>query len=140
MTYTIQDVSENVRDIKGQYGPLKVYKLKLEGESETVDYLLSPASPTPRIGDIIEGIIGHNSFGAYFKKDKKPFTPGGGDAKRSPIANTDAMFVSYAKDMYIAYLNTINWDFTKLDDISFNLLMSNVKDAADILRQTGDNT
>ena len=132
MNYVITDVSTKVRDINTKFGQMQVYKLHLEGETEPVDLMQSPKSPTPSIGDILEGTIGHNDFGAYFKKDKKPFTPNAPSGK--PVANTDAMYVSYAKDLMVAYLNAINWDFTKLDEVSFNLMVNNVADASKTLK------
>lgn len=135
MTYTIENISTNVRDVNTKYGSMKVYKLGLEGEAETVDYMISPKTPTPSIGDILEGTIGHNDFGAFFKKDKKPFTP---QSPAGRVTNTDAMYVAYAKDLMIAYLNAINWDFTKLDEVAFNLMLHTVGEASKTLREFGE--
>jgi hypothetical protein len=129
MTYTIEQVG-TPKDINTKYGDMKVYKIRLEGELDTVDYMISSKSPAPSIGDILEGTIGHNDFGAYFKKDKKPYTPG---VQSKPVANTDAMYTSYAKDLVIAYMNAISWDFAKFDEVAINLLQQNVRDIAKIL-------
>lgn len=129
MKYTIQDVSRTVKDVNTKFGEMKVFKLQLEGENDEVDYMTSPKSPIPRVGDILEGTIGHNDYGAFFKKDRKPFEP----QASKPVANTDAMYVAYAKDIMIAYMNALNWDFDKLDEVQLNLALQFVAEGAKTL-------
>lgn len=133
MKYTIGAVADVVKDINTKYGEMKIYKIRFEEAEETMDYMISPKTDAPSVGDILEGTIGHNDFGAYFKKDKKPFTPNQSYASK-PVANTDAMYVAYAKDLMIAYMNSISWDFTKLDEVSFNLTVGIVTEAAKLLQ------
>jgi len=73
-TYTIRAVSKQVRDYNGQYGPMKSYKIALDGAGadpqEAIELSQKPDTAAPSVGQILEGTIDRSGqFGPKFKKD-----------------------------------------------------------------------
>lgn len=73
--YTIEAVSPKVDEWDGQYGSMKTYYVKLNGN--TVKLNKKPDSPAPTKGETLYGYIQPNQYGDQFKPQKKPFTPAG---------------------------------------------------------------
>ena len=115
MIYRITGVSTVVKDKPdGKFGPAKVYRISVEGVEGPIDLFQAASSTPPEVGDTLEGSVEKNDYGQYFKRTRKSFNPprsSGSNSSRGP--NIDAMLISYAKDLLIAYMNSKDWDATK---------------------------
>lgn len=128
MQYKISAVHPDIKEINGKFGPTKVYKLRLEGLTDTVDLMVGSGKPAPQVGEQLDGSVEHNDFGHYFKKDKVAYTPraGGGGGSQKAAGSSHTFYVSYAKDLLVSYLEAIQWDFTKFDDKVLQIAINEV--------------
>jgi hypothetical protein len=121
MQYTVQAVSQEVREYDSKYGPMKSYKLKFK-ETETVAELSQKAStPAPTEGQVLNGTIDMSGqFGPKFKKEfaqqgfgqspQQSSTQNGGQTGSSAGGkfNSDpfTMYLSYAKDVAVGLIGS----------------------------------
>lgn len=131
MNYTITGASyvKNL-DFKGKQ--LNVYRLSLAGESGPVEMVQTADRPEPKEGDTLEGTIERNSYGARFKRSG--FSGGGKNVAPSSPRSDYSMFAAYAKDILVAYGNFMDWDASKMDEISFNKFVRMAAGGARLLR------
>lgn len=73
--YTIDAVSPKIDEWESQYGPMRTYYVKINGN--TVKLNKKPDSPAPTKGETLYGYIQPSQYGDQFKTQKKPFAPGG---------------------------------------------------------------
>lgn len=118
MNYRITGVSTVVKDKPdGRFGPAKIYRISLEGVNGPVDLFQAATSLPPMEGESIDGTVEKNEYGQYFKRDKKKSfnSPKGSYGNAPRIPNVDAMLISYAKDLLIAYMGARDWDIKKFN-------------------------
>lgn len=85
MEYKINAVSEKVEEWSSQYGPMKTYYVKFDGQTEPVKINQKDSTPAPTVGQTLFGSITEDKFGKKFKKESN-FS---GGAK--PAKNDDGM-------------------------------------------------
>lgn len=71
--YTIDAVSEKVKNWDSRYGPMVTYHVRLEGEGDSAIQLNKKSdSPIPKVGDELYGEITETEFGMKFKSEQRP--------------------------------------------------------------------
>lgn len=70
--YTIQGVSEKIKNWSSKYGDFTTYYVQLEGEGdEAVQLNKKSESPAPKEGDELYGEITETEFGMKFKSEQR---------------------------------------------------------------------
>lgn len=99
----------------------EIYKVMFEGFDEPVD-ITTGVGKAPQPGDVLSGTIEPSDFGFKFKKT--PYALPAPTATRVEVipstgANSrdKAMYVSYAKDIAVALLESTGWDSNKFIEI-----------------------
>lgn len=70
-SYRVVAVSSTVKEWAGNYGPMKTYRLKLEGLEDVVELNKKPESPAPKQGDELFGTVEDSEFGKKFKAERQ---------------------------------------------------------------------
>lgn len=109
--YKILAVSQKVRDYDSKFGPMKSYKLKLSDTEMAVDLSQKASSTPPAVGDVLNGTI--DMSGQYGPKFKKDFAGGRGKHADDPFT----MFLSYAKDLVVALVETKGFDQKSYEEL-----------------------
>lgn len=131
MRYTIQTATPSGK-VDQTYGPEYLVTFNEDDREVKMNRKFPPKTGSELIGDIITA-----SWGSYFKKDpngqliQKPASdmpPG-----YIPKKNEHTMYVSYAKDLLIAYMNKLEWDFGKVSEEGFDMTVRLVAAAAKIM-------
>lgn len=81
--YTIDIISEKVKNWSNQFGDFSTYTVKLAGSDDAVDINKKSDSPAPKSGEVIYGELQETAFGLKFKSEKRPF----GEAKTTPTSS-----------------------------------------------------
>lgn len=87
----------------------------------------------PKVGSELLGDIISASWGSYFKKD-----PAAGQQtyerieqnKEQNSSKEHSFYVAYAKDLLIAYMSSLDWDFDKLSEEGFDMAVRLIATAA----------
>lgn len=124
MEYKVSAVSENVKTYESKYGPMKEYKVKLDGVAEAVSINQKASSPAPEVGSTLTGSIQDTEYGKKFKKEYSQggFGGGSGGYKAKPQGDNFTMFLSYAKDL----ANTLLQLDGEIDDKKFEKVLTQV--------------
>lgn len=69
--YKITAVSQQVKDWQSNYGPMKTYKLMLEGRTEACEINKKADSAPPTVGQVLYGNITTNEYGDKIKTEQK---------------------------------------------------------------------
>lgn len=141
MIYTVKTATTTGKE-DATYG--KEYLVNFNETDQTVrvskKFPLTPG--TQMIGDIINNA----NYGPYFKsapRDGTPMVPGATGTTSPRPAQTpskiqadknNSFYVAYVKDMMIAYLDIIGWDWDKYNDEKFNNAIGAVASGAKQLR------
>lgn len=114
-TFKIQAVSQQVKDWSGKFGPMKDYKVKLEGTELPVTITRKPESAPPKAGDEIYGTLDMSGqYGPKFKSESKPDgfrggSGGGSSGGKSP-KDEKAIQAMWAIGQAINALGTVSTD------------------------------
>ena len=92
-----------------------------------------PKAGTELIGEIISA-----SWGSYFKKDPNANnqikTVSDTPMDSSPSnKNLHTMYVSYAKDLLLAYMSSLDWNFDKVSEEGFDIALRLIVEGAKAL-------
>lgn len=126
MRYTIQSATSTGK-VDPTYGNEYLVTFNEDDREVKMNRKFPPKVGTELVGDIITA-----QWGSYFKKDPNAnnqitYTKTASDMPRK---NEHTMYVSYAKDLLIAYMNHIDWDFDKLSEEGFDITVRLVAAAA----------
>ena len=116
MTYKVVAVSNEVKLFSGRSGMIEVFNLKLEGVEGVVQLNQKAGKTPPQVGEVIEGQITSNQYGQKLKRDYAPKQEFG-NGSSPKIADTTAMYVAYAKDLMVSYIENAGID--SLDEEKF---------------------
>jgi hypothetical protein len=144
MQYTIKNVTASGKE-DPKFGI--EYLVNFNEDSRTVR--MNRKYP-PRIGSVLIGEVLESRYGAYFKRDPEASTPTQSTLPTtSPTTSTPkssssprtgdrnyTMFVSYAKDLMIAYMGSIDWDYKKFDYGAFGEMLSVLSTTAHTLQDS----
>lgn len=96
--YTIQAISEKVKNWSNAYGDFSTYTVKFSDSDDAVEINKKSDSPAPKSGDVVYGEITSTEFGYKFKSAKRPpgetassSTPQESDERQDPIYRSVAL-------------------------------------------------
>lgn len=127
MRYTIQSAQPTGK-VDTTYGPEYLVTFNEDGREVKMNRKFPPKVGSELLGDIIQA-----SWGSYFKKDPNAQTKTFQASDMPPRRNEHTMYVSYAKDLLIAYMNSLNWDANKFSDEAFDIAVRSVVEATKTL-------
>lgn len=107
--YKIKAVSATVKEWDSKFGPMKTYKLMLEGRELPVEINKKQDSKAPAVGDQLYGTITRNEYGDKIKTEQK--NPGFGGASSSGasarVDNSDGQRQGMCFNNATAYINAL---------------------------------
>jgi len=132
MKYTVKNATPSGE--QSQYGI--EYLVNFNEDDRTVR--ISRKFPIKDGAEFIGEIIDNPKYGAYFKSAPKQEGSSQPQLRstQKPKKNENSFYVAYAKDLMVAYLNSINWDWSKYDEASFNNSISAVSQGAKDLMES----
>lgn len=135
MRYTIESASPTGK-VDPTYGTEYLITVNEDNRSFKMNRKFSPKIGAELIGDIVQA-----SWGSYFKKDSSEqnnasYSSDSQKQTQKPERSDRAMYVSYAKDLAIAYLNFIDWDYSRFEDAHFESIVQAVSKAATTLSES----
>lgn len=120
MTYTIKAVNPEVRTYTTKFGDMASYKVMFNESPTPVEISQKATTPPPTVGQALEGTIDMSGqYGPKFKKEynqggnfgaspqaSQPSSTGASGSKSKFSDDPFTMYLSYAKDLAVAKVNT----------------------------------
>lgn len=104
--YKVTAVSPDPKEWSGQYGPMKTYRMKLEGVDDVVEVNKKAESPAPTRGEELYGEIQPNGqYASKFKSIRKDFAFGSARDNKTYKDNSDGMRQGMCINNAAAYIS-----------------------------------
>lgn len=135
MRYTVKNASPTGK-LDETYGT--EYLVNFNEDERTVR--MSRRNPVQPGAEFIGEIINNPKYGVYFKSTPKTSNQNQNQQQLKPIKqkNENSFYVAYAKDLMVAYLDSLSWDWDKYDETKFNNAIAAVAQGAKDLMETLD--